>query len=341
MTARVAVLSAPERFDVQPTGDSRPGPGEVVVRVAECGICGSDLKMYSGTHAFMRPPIVMGHEISGTVEAVGEGVDLQPGAPVTLFPPVGCGACFHCRAGHEQLCEDMEFFGGQRPGGLATFVVAPRSHVLQIPARVPPELRVLIEPLAVSVHGVERGEPTSGERAVVVGAGAIGLFAALVLRSRGLEGIIVTEKLAERRAFAASLGFEVVDPAMEELPAAVARLVRPEGADVVFECVGSQATIAAALASTRKGGRTVVVGNAPPALEVDGLALQRGDRSLVGVLMYEIGDFETAMGLLADGLLDGVDADRLVARYALERVGDAFADARHGRLRALKAVIEL
>ncbi len=341
MSARVAVLSAPERFDVQATPDSTPGPGEVVVRVAECGICGSDLKMYAGTHAFMRPPIVMGHEISGTVEAVGAGVDLEPGAPVTLFPPVGCGSCFHCRAGHEQLCEEMEFFGGQRPGGLATFVVAPRSHVLPIPAAVPVDLRVLIEPLAVSVHGVERGAPKAGERAVVVGAGAIGLFAALVLRSRGLQDVVVAEKLAERRAVAESLGFTVVDAAVEALPDAVARLVRPEGADVVFECVGSQATIAAALASTCKGGRTVVVGNAPPALEVDGLALQRGDRSLVGVLMYEIGDFETAMGLLADGLLDGVDTDRLVARYALDRVGDAFADARHGRLRALKAVIEL
>jgi L-iditol 2-dehydrogenase len=341
MTGRVAVLSAPERFDVQPTVDSQPGPGEVVVRVAECGICGSDLKMYAGTHAFMRPPIVMGHEISGTVEAVGDGVDLRPGAPVTLFPPVGCGSCFHCRAGQEQLCEDMEFFGGQRPGGLATFVVAPRSHVVPVPPDVPPELRVLIEPLAVSVHGVARGQPAPGERAVVVGAGAIGLFAAAVLRSRGLEDVILAERLPERRSLAASLGFETVDPTVEGLPAAVARLVRPEGADVVFECVGSQPTIAAALSSTRKGGRTVVVGNAPPSLEVDGLALQRGDRSLVGVLMYEIGDFETAMSLLAGGLLDGVDTDRLVARYTLDRVGEAFADARHGRLRALKAVVEL
>jgi 2-desacetyl-2-hydroxyethyl bacteriochlorophyllide A dehydrogenase len=338
---RVAVLTEPTRFELQYRELPTPGDGEVVVRVGECGICGSDLKMYSGTHAFMRPPIVMGHEISGVVERTGAGVDLEPGTPVTVFPPIGCGICFHCRNGREQLCEQMEFIGGQRGGGLADFVLAPRTHVLPIPPEVPAELRVLIEPLSVAVHGVARGTPTVDERAVVIGAGAIGLFTALVLRTVGLEQIVVAEIEPRRLKRAEALGFIPADAAKEPLTEAVARLVRPEGADCVFECAGSQETIAAAINSTRKGGRTIIVGNAPPMIEIDGLALQRGDRTIIGVLMYDLADFGTAMDLLADGILDGIAIDELVTHYSLDRIGDAFADAKSGRLAGLKAVVDL
>lgn len=341
MTGRVAVLSAPKRFVVEHAAPAEPAAGEVLVRVGECGICGSDLKMWSGTHAFMRPPIVMGHEVVGVVESVGEGVELERGQAVTLFPPIGCGGCFHCASGREQLCEEMEFFGGQRAGGLADYLLAPASHVIPIPERVPPELRVLIEPLSVAVHGVARGAPDPGDRCVVVGAGPVGLFTALVLRTRGVAQVVVADVLPERVARAAEAGFEALDVREESLDAGVSRLIRPEGADVVFECVGSQETIGASLAATRKGGRTVIVGNAPAEIAVDGLALQRGDRSLVGVLMYDLQDFGTAMDLIADGLFDPFERSSLVARYQLDRIDDAFVAAKTGSLTALKAAVRL
>lgn len=336
---RTAVLTAVEQFDVRALDLPVPGPGEIVVRVDECGICGSDLKMWSGTHAFMRPPIVMGHEVCGTIAAVGDEVMLELGSPVTVFPPVGCGDCFHCLGGREQLCERMRFLGGQLAGGLATHLVAPASHVLAIPPGVPAPLRVLIEPLSVAVHGVGRGAPVPGERAVVIGAGAIGMFTALVLRTRGLQDVVVVEPREQRRARAASLGFAVIDPGECDVRAAISRLVRPEGADCVFECVGSEATIGLALACTRKGGRTVVVGNAPAVLTVDGLLLQRGDRSLIGVLMYDIADFGEAMRLLEQGLLQDLPVDDLIARYTLEQAESAFRDAASGGFEALKAVL--
>jgi L-iditol 2-dehydrogenase len=341
VTGRVAVLTAAEQFELQQSEPPSPVVGQVLVRVQECGICGSDLKMWAGTHAFMRPPIVMGHEIIGVVAASGEGSSLAPGTPVTLFPPVGCGRCFHCRSGREQLCESMEFHGGQRLGGLADYVLAPETHVFEVPEAIAPPLRVLIEPVSVAVHGVERGAPAAGERCAVIGAGAIGLFTALVLRARGFEDVVVAEPLAPRRALAQQAGLAAFDPTGRDAAAQIRERTRPEGADVVFECVGSEATIATALEATRKGGRAVVVGNAPPSLQVDGLTLQRGDRTLVGVLMYDRADFHTAMALLAEGLLDGLEGDALVARYQLERVGDAFAAAKAGRLEALKAVIAL
>lgn len=341
MTGRVAVLTSPQQFELRRSEPPAPADGQVLVRVQECGICGSDLKMWAGTHAFMRPPIVMGHEVVGVVAASGGGAQLAPGTPVALVPPVGCGRCFHCASGREQLCESMEFFGGQRLGGLADYVLAPGTHVFAVPEAIAPGLRVLIEPLAVAVHGVVRGAPESGERCAVIGGGAIGLFTALALRARGLDDVIVAEPLAARRALIDQAGLTAFDPSGTDLAAEIRARTRPEGADVVFECVGSGPTIAAALEAARKGGRAVVVGNAPPLLEIDGLALQRGDRTLVGVLMYDRSDFHTAMELLAGGLLDGLEQDALVARYQLERVGDAFEAAKTGRLEALKAVIAL
>ena len=339
--SRVAVLVEPTRFEIRSADIPSPADHEVVVRVSECGICGSDLKMYAGTHAFMRPPIVMGHEISGTVEAVGSTVPLTPGTAVTVFPPIGCGRCLHCRNGQEQLCATMEFFGGQRAGGLADFIVVPASHVLPIPPEVPASLRVLIEPLAVAVHGVNRGAVSAEESAVVIGAGAIGFFTALILRRLGLQQIVVVEIDPRRLERAEKLGFRAVDARREPAPEAIIRAVRPEGADCVFECAGSQETITTALAVARKGGRAVIVGNAPPRLELDGLALQRGDRSLIGVLMYDLEDFTTAMGYLADGLLDGIPPDELVTRYSLERIGHAFVQSKTGQLASLKAVVDV
>ena len=341
MSGRTAILIAPERFELRGSDPPEPEKGEVVVKVHECGICGSDLKMWAGTHAFMRPPIVMGHEVVGTIVDVGADVTLAAGTSVTVFPPIGCSRCFHCRNGREQLCESMEFVGGQRPGGLSDYLVAPATHVLEIPKRVAQELRVLIEPLSVAVHGVERGSPQQGERCAVIGAGAIGLFTALVLQARGLDDVVVVEPLQHRRALAEAAGFRTIDPTSVEIEAAIRTNIRAEGADVVFECVGSQQTIAAALSATRKGGRAVVVGNAPQQLLVDGLVLQRGDRTLVGVLMYDLSDFRTAMNLLGDGILSELDHAQLVARYQLDRVSDAFADAKLGRLEALKAVVSL
>ena len=175
----------------------------------------------------------------------------------------------------------------------------------------------------------------------MIGAGAIGLFTALVLRTLGLREIVVAEIEPRRLQRAEALGFIPADASRESLPDAVARLVRPEGADCVFECAGSQDTIAAAIIATRKGGRTIIVGNAPPMIEIDGLALQRGDRTIIGVLMYDLADFTTAMDLLADGILDGIPLDEIVTHYTLDRIADAFVDAKSGRLVGLKAVIEL
>jgi L-iditol 2-dehydrogenase len=337
---RFAMLVAPSEFALDRRAAVDPASGETRVRVRDCGVCGSDLKMWAGTHAFLRPPLLLGHEIYGQVDAVGEAVQgFGLGADVVVFPAVGCGSCFHCSGGHPQLCAEMRFYGGQLPGGLAEHLVVAEGNVLHVPAGIPEAQRVLIEPLAVGVHAVSRSAAEAGECAVVLGSGAIGLFTALVARSRGLD-VLVFEPSPHRRERAEALGLSTVDANGATVREVVAERIRPEGADVVFECVGSGETVAAALSATRKGGRAVVVGNAPPIVEIDGLELQRGDRSLVGVLMYERSDFIDAMDLLAGGVLDALPDEALVQRFPLDDVATAFSTSKDGSLKALRAVVQ-
>ena len=154
---------------------------------------------------------------------------------VVVFPPVGCGVCFHCLRGQPQLCADMRFVGGQLPGGLAEHVIIREDNLIVVPDAVPDFQRVLIEPLGVGVHAVARAQVEPGESAVVLGAGAIGLFTALVAQRRGLERVLVGEPSAARRARAAALGLETFDPGTTSIAAAVADRIRSEGADVIFD----------------------------------------------------------------------------------------------------------
>jgi L-iditol 2-dehydrogenase len=296
--------------------------------------------MWSGTHAFLQPPLRIGHEVYGTVDELGSGTNgLDPGTPVVVFPPVGCGDCHHCRAKQPQLCADMRFVGGQLPGGLAEYLLVDAPNLIRVPPEIPRHQRVLVEPLAVGVHAAARAAIEPGETAVVIGGGAIGLFTALAARAKGAGQILLGELSASRRARAGALGLETFDAAAVSVADEVEARIRPEGADVVFECVGSRETIAAALVATRKGGRAVLVGNAPASIEIDGLALQRGDRSLVGVLMYERNDLLEAMEMLAAGLLEGLGEEDLVQPYSLDDVGAAFTAAKEGTVGAVRAVV--
>jgi threonine dehydrogenase-like Zn-dependent dehydrogenase len=338
--ARFAVLEAPKQFIIDRAAIRTPLEDEVRVRVHDCGVCGSDLKMWAGTHAFLRPPLLIGHEVYGTVDEPGSGTNgLDPGTPVVVFPPIGCGNCHHCRASQPQLCADMQFVGGQLPGGLAEYLHVPAKNLISVPQEIRRHERVLVEPLAVGVHAVARAEVAPGEMAVVIGSGAIGLFTALAALAKGASPVLVGELSAPRRARAEALGLDAFDAGAISVSDAVAARIRPEGADVVFECVGSQATIGAALAATRKGGRAVLVGNAPASIQIDGLALQRGDRSLVGVLMYDRSDLLAAMEMLANGLLEALGEDDVVQPYGLDEVGAAFEAAKDGSVGAVRAVV--
>ena len=202
---RVALVPSPGRIglELRPVGE--PADGEVLVRVSECGLCGSDLKLFSGRHPVLQPPLVLGHEFHGTVEAAGTE-DVEPGAPVAVFPPIGCGRCRNCRRGEPHTCHAMTFIGGERQGGLSDLVAVPAGNVVPMRPDVPADRRVFVEPLAVGVHAAARGAVRPDEVALVVGAGPIGLFTALALRHGGVERVLLADLADDRLALARRLG---------------------------------------------------------------------------------------------------------------------------------------
>lgn len=334
MDTRVALVSSPGTIGIETQELREPGADEVVVRVAECGLCGSDLKLYSGRHPKLKPPLILGHEFHGTIES---GAD--EGRRVAVFPPIGCGHCHNCLRGQPHICSSMTFVGGEHQGGLGDLVTVPADNALPLDPDVPEDRRVFVEPLAVGVHAASRGAVAADEQVLIIGAGPIGLFTALALRHQGVERIVLADLAEDRLALARRFGAgETVDTSGVALADYVREQVREDGVDVAFDCVGGQATASDALGVTRQGGRAVLVGITPRELQVDGVVLQRGERSLIGVQMYTRDDFRIAMEMLAAGALP--PGETLTRRYPLDDVATAFADLDEGRRDVLKLVVE-
>ena len=337
MDTRVALVSSPGSIHIESQRLREPGEDEVVVRVAECGLCGSDLKLYSGRHPKLQPPLVLGHEFHGTIEVGAAGV--EEGERVAVFPPIGCGRCHNCRLGQPHICSSMTFVGGEHNGGLGDLVTVPAANALLMDPGVPEDRRVFVEPLAVGVHAASRGAVAPDEQVLIIGAGPIGLFTALALRHQGVERILLADLAANRLELARRLGAgDTVDTSTVSLADHVRDEVRADGVDVAFDCVGGQATASDALGLTRNGGRAVLVGITPRDLQLDGVVLQRGERAVIGVQMYTREDFRTAMEMLAAGAL--AQGEALTRRYPLDDVATAFADLDAGRRDVLKLVVE-
>ena len=231
--------------------DPAPGEGEVRVKVAHNGICGSDLHMYFRESPWRSgSPITLGHEFCGVVDELGSGVSgVELGTRVAVRPFYKCGACARCGRGLEHLCSPVKVLGcGADGGGLAEYCVMDADMVFALPDAVTLEQGALVEPMAVSFNGVLRGDVEPGMRAVVFGAGPIGVGVLLGLRAKGIDDVVVVEPSAKRREAIAQLGAtDVFDPTTDDVRGAVMARTNGEGADVVFECAGVAASFSAAV----------------------------------------------------------------------------------------------
>lgn len=320
---RAAKYLGDGRIEVGDAEAQRPEAGEVTIRVAYNGICGTDLHIVQGhMDGRVSTPAVIGHEMSGVVEAVGEGIDaFKIGQPVTVMPLRWCGECASCRAGHQHICQRLDFVGIDSPGALQEQWTVPVSLVVPLPAGVSLEHAALVEPLAVAVHDVRRSRLTAGETAVVIGGGPIGQLIAVVARASGAE-VILAEPDAARRAFAAQQGAVVVDPVAEDLAAVVEERTDDAGADVVFEVAGTRGTALDATRHARTRGRVVFVAIHPEPVPVDLHRIFWRELEVLGARVYEREDFERAVGLLAEG---AVPAEALITRVVpLDETMSAF-----------------
>ncbi|GAA4141751.1 alcohol dehydrogenase catalytic domain-containing protein [Leifsonia shinshuensis] len=315
-----------------------PEAGEVQIRVAYTGLCGTDLHIVHGDmDGRVRRPLAFGHEMSGIVAAVGAGVTaVQPGQHVTVMPLSWDGTCPACRAGHEHICQNLDFVGIDSPGSLQELWTVPERIVIPVPESAPLRQMALVEPVAVAVHDVRRSELRGGDRVLVIGGGPIGLLIATVARHRGAE-VVVSEVDASRRGQAAELGFDVIDPAGEDPVAAVERWTEGAGADVVFEVSGAAAALRSATSFAKVRGTLVIVAIHPVPREIDVQRVFWRELRLLGARVYERADFEEAIGLVAAGV---IPAERLITDVVpLEETQEAFARLESGQ--AMKVLVDV
>jgi (R,R)-butanediol dehydrogenase / meso-butanediol dehydrogenase / diacetyl reductase len=292
-------------------------PGTVKIAVAWCGICGTDLHEFLEGPIFIpqpghshpltgeAAPVIMGHEFSGTVEELGEGVSgLSVGDHVVVEPYFVCDECGPCQAGNYNLCTRMGFIGlAGGGGGLSEKIVVDSRWVHSVGA-IPLDEAALIEPLSVAYHAVGRGGVTAGNVAVVGGAGPIGLLTAAVLKGLGIT-TVVTELSAARKDKALSSGVadHVVDPSEEDVKERVLELTAGEGADAAFECAGVNAVLDTMLDVVKPAGVVVNVSiwGRPATVDMQKIVLKEID--LRGTIAYK-GDHAAAIKLVQDGKVD-------------------------------------
>ena len=324
-------------FSVGECAVQPPGPGEVRLDVAYCGVCGTDLHIAHGAmDARVPTPQVIGHEMSGTVAEVGEGVTgFRPGDPVVVRPLDSRGETAADR-GFSHISRKLKFIGIDAPGALQASWTVPAFTLHALPPGLELRLGALAEPLAVACHDVRRGEVAAGQTAVVIGGGPIGLLIALVARARAAE-VLVVEPDAARRSLASELGFAAYDPESDDVATAVADATEGAGAEVVFEVSGSAAGILAATQYAGLRGRVVVVAIFPEPKPVALFDLFWKELELLGARVYEPEDFDVAIALLANGSLD---VERLItAVEPLDRVPAVFDELSSGRA-AMKILVD-
>jgi len=286
-----------------------PAADEVLVRVAACGICGSDVHGLDGSSGRRIPPLVMGHEAAGVVAAVGAEVrSVREGDRVAFDSTVWCGACFFCRRGEINLCDNRQVLGVscgeyRRHGAFAEYVAVPERVVAPLPDELSFEEAAMIEPASVAVHAVNLTPVRLGDTAVVVGTGMIGLLVVQALRLAGCGRIIAVDVDAARLKMAADFGADAEVNAREADPAAaVAELTSGRGADVAVEAVGATQPIAAAIACLRKGGALTLVGNVTPRIELPLQAVVTRQLRLTGSCA-SCGEYPAVIALMARGAI--------------------------------------
>lgn len=257
-TMRAAVVSSPTHFELRDVAVPECAPDELRVRVEACGICGSDLHLRSSMPKGHTP----GHEMAGVVDAVGGQVtDRAVGERVVIEPLRSCGTCEYCRSGRDSICPDLELYGIHRAGGMAEYISVPASRAFRVDDDLAPELAALAEPVAVAVHGLKRGGLSSGQRVLVLGAGAIGQLVLSCARALGAGDVQITARYPQQAELARGLGASRVltedEATLEELTARG----RSSRFDLVVETVGGRAdTLRAACAAARPGGVVSVLG---------------------------------------------------------------------------------
>lgn len=335
---RALFYPAFDRLEIADVPPASLRPDEVRLKVAACGICGSELETFKNRSPRRTPPLVMGHEFCGTIAETGAEVrDWATGARVVSNSLVPCGRCVRCRRGDTHLCAERQIFGMHRPGAFAEYVNVPARCLIPWPENLPAEAAALAEPMANGIHVVRLTQDRPAATALVIGAGPIGLFCQQALQVLRGSRVIVADLSPERLAVARKLGaVRVVNPREEDVVKVLQAETGGEGADLTVDAVGGAITKRAALEALRPGGASVWIGLHENTVAVDTYNITLPERVVFGTYAATIAELREALDLMAAGK---VDALSWVQRFPLADGVTAFNRMLAAKGADLKAVI--
>jgi L-iditol 2-dehydrogenase len=306
---KALVLTAPSHLEFTDFAAPVPADDEVLLRIHACGICGSDIHGWDGSTGRRRPPLIMGHEASGEIVAVGPRVARwRTGDRVTFDSTISCGTCPYCARGEVNLCDHRRVVGVapaeyRQHGAFAEFLTLPSRILYALPDGLTYQQAAMVEPVSIAIHAVQRVKLAPDSTAVVVGAGMIGLFVIQALRWAGATRIIAVDLADNRLALARELGAtDTLRSDLCDVAAEIAKLTTGRGADVALEVVGVSATLNLALASVRRGGHVVLVGNLAPKADFPLQAVVTRELTLHGTC-GSAGEYPLCLDLIARGVI--------------------------------------
>jgi len=306
---KALLLTAPSQLAFVDFPNPSPAKDEVLLQVRACGICGSDIHGWDGSTGRRRPPLIMGHEASGEIVAVGADVTgWSAGDRVTFDSTISCGECGYCRSGHINLCDNRRVLGVapaeyRQHGAFAEYVTLPARILYRLPDNLTFPYAAMVEPVSIAIHAVQRVKVKPTDTAVVVGSGMIGLFVVQALRWAGAKRIIAVDLEPKRLALARELGAtDTLQSDACDVPAEVAKLTGGQGADLAFEVVGVSPTLQLALACLRRGGSAVLVGNLAPKTDFPLQAVVTRELTLYGTCS-SAGEYPLCLDLIARGVI--------------------------------------
>jgi L-iditol 2-dehydrogenase len=335
-----AVMTAPGIIEFHEVVKPVCKADQVLIRVKNIGVCGSDIHVFHGLHPYTSYPVVQGHEVSGIITEVGALVQgFSEGDQVVFMPQVTCGICYPCRHGMYHICDSLKVMGFQTGGAAQEIIAIDSKKVLKVPHHVQSDQAAMVEPIAVAVHALSRCGELKGKKILVLGAGTIGNLVGQVAKALGAMAVMITDisEYKREQARQSRLDF-IVDPA-EDLNKAILDHFGPDRADLILECVGAQDTITQAISNARKGSTIVVVGVFGKKPQVDLGLVQDREICLVGTLMYQRCDYEKAIELVSKGQLY---LEKMISHhYAFLQYMDAYRDIDLAQGNTMKVMIDL
>jgi 2-desacetyl-2-hydroxyethyl bacteriochlorophyllide A dehydrogenase len=330
---KAVVISGPGSLEIIDKPVPVPGPGEALVKIKYCGICGSDLHAFET--GFLPPGLTIGHEFSGVVKSVGDNCDgWVPGEYVTGNNIIGCGRCSSCRKGLDNLCLEMRRLGITDQGAMAEYAVIPVKNLVKLPGDVSLEQAALTEPLSVGLHAINKVNINPDDNFLILGAGTIGLIVLALLKNLGVENVAVVEPDPERGAVAESMGAaEVSSPGIAKLNRVKSNLTDHRDMDGVFECAGLPQTIQEACSQGAAGAKVVVLGICYQPVELNFLNLVTQEINIITAFGKTTEEFREAAGLITGGLVDM--SPLITGIVPVAEVAKAFHQPSRGKIKNL------